>query len=267
MKNNSKVAIVVPAHYKPKFTADELISLKHLKKYLYAYDKYFIVPDNTNFHNYREKGFRYIKFPKKYFSSAKTYNKLLLKETFYKKFAKYEYILIHQLDALVFSDRLLKWCNSDYDYIAAPWFGSKIGLLSHKQGLPANGGNGGFSLRKVESFLKVLQIVKKQIRRSSDNPLIQKIWFIMAILTGESHKTWLHAPADNYPFNEDGFWSLEAPKYLNSYKVAPFKEALKFSFERFPRRCLKLNNNTLPFGCHAWAKYDRRFWLPYILKH
>ena len=264
--SNKTVAIVVPAYYKPKFTADELISLKHLKKYLYAYDKYFIVPDNISFHNYREKGFRYIKFPKKYFFSAKTYNKLLLKETFYETFAKYEYILIYQLDALVFSDQLEKWCNSGYDYIAAPWFGSKIGWLSHKQGFPANGGNGGFSLRNVKSFLKVLREVKKQIKRASKNSLIHKLWFVEAILLGKSHKIWLNAPANNYPFNEDGFWSLEAPKYLNSYKVAPFKEALKFSFERFPKRCFKLNNNTLPFGCHAWVKYDRSFWLPYLNK-
>lgn len=88
----------------------------------------------------------------------------------------------------------------------------------------------------------------------------------MAILTGKSHEIWLNAPADQYPFAEDGFWSLEAPKYLKTYRVAPFSEALKFAFERFPSKSFKLNNHNLPFGVHAWKKYDEKFWKPYILK-
>jgi len=262
-----KVAVVIPAYYKKSFSREEIVSLKQLKKYLNSYPKYFIVPDNINVKKIKEKGFKYIKFPKKYFSNVKTYNKLLLKELFYKKFSKYEYVLIYQLDALVFSDELQKWCNSTYDYIAAPWFGSKIGWLSHKKNCPPSGGNGGFSLRKVDSFLKVIHIAKKQIKRSTQNSVVQKFWFLMAVLTGKSHTIWLNSPVDNYPFNEDGFWSLEAPKYLNSFKVAPFKEALKFAFERFPRKCFKLNNKKLSFGCHAWVKYDKDFWLPYLIKN
>jgi len=41
---------------------------------------------------------------------------------------------------------------------------------------------------------------------------------------------------------------------------------VSFSFEVGPKHCFEKNNQTLPFGCHAWAKYDREFWKPYLLK-
>jgi hypothetical protein len=32
-----------------------------------------------------------------------------------------------------------------------------------------------------------------------------------------------------------------------------------------PRLCFELNGRKLPFGCHAWQRYDRGFWEPYLL--
>ena len=53
----------------------------------------------------------------KYFNSAfvKAY-----KDTLYSRFEKYEYMLIYQLDAFVFSDRLMEFVEAGYDYIGAP---------------------------------------------------------------------------------------------------------------------------------------------------
>jgi hypothetical protein len=264
--NKNDIAIIIPAYYKSSFSSEELTSLKHLNYYLGKYHKYFIIPDNINVDKYRKSGFNYIKFPKYYFTSTKSYNKLLLKETFYKSFIKYKYILIYQLDALVFSDQLLKWCASGYSYISAPWFNSIIAYLSHKKALSSYGGNGGFSLRNVKDSLEVIKYVNKIAKRCTNNSLLQIIWFVVAVILGKSHKIWLNAPADNYPFNEDGFWSLEAPKYLKEYKVAPYKESLQFAFERYPKKCFKNNDNRLPFGCHAWIKYGKTFWNRYLLK-
>jgi hypothetical protein len=42
------------------------------------------------------------------------------------------------------------------------------------------------------------------------------------------------------------------------------KDALEFAFERYPRKCFKLNNHNLPFGVHAWEKYDKSFWLNHV---
>jgi len=257
------VAIVIPTQ-KSILNQNDFISLKHLDKYLLKYDKFFVIPDNIEPANFRLKGYRFLKFPHKYFNSTKSYSKLLLTDNFYLKFKNYRYILIYQLDALVFSNQLGEWCNKGYDFIGAPWLDSIIARLSKKEGLAKSGGNGGFSLRNVHKSLKVLERVGKMARRSSSNEWIQKLWFIIAVLKRKSHKIWLNAPATDYPFNEDGFWSLEAPKYLKNYKVAPFDLSLKFAFEKDPEKCFNLNNKQLPFGCHAWERYDKYFWQKYI---
>jgi hypothetical protein len=51
---------------------------------------------------------------------------------------------------------------------------------------------------------------------------------------------------------------------LNSM-IAPLEVALRFAFEANPRICYEMNNYEIPFGCHAWEKYDKEFWLPYLL--
>ena len=33
-----------------------------------------------------------------------------------------------------------------------------------------------------------------------------------------------------------------------------------------PRLCFERNHRQLPFGCHAWARYDGAFWEPHLLK-
>jgi len=43
------------------------------------------------------------------------------------------------------------------------------------------------------------------------------------------------------------------------------EEGLRFAFEGAPRMCFELNQQKLPFGCHAWAKFDRSFWEPYLI--
>lgn len=258
-----KVAIIVPI-YKPLST-DEQVSLAHLKKYLRKYDKFMVIPKTLSLKNIPTSKFNIIKFSEENFLTVYSYSSLMNTKKFYKKFTNYEYILIYQLDALIFSDQLFKWCNKGYDYIGAPWFTHTIGNFCSQKGLTSNVGNGGFSLRKVATFLQVINEVEKNIERDTNNHYIRKLWFIIAILSKHSHKKWLKAPASSYPFNEDGFWSFEAPKYLKNFKIAPFNEALKFSFEKEPRKCFKLNNNNLPFGCHAWKKYDPAFWEKFII--
>lgn len=263
MAGKKDVAVVVPI-WRTKISYGEKISLRQLDKHLSQYDKFFLAPDNLSKGEVNRKGYRVVRFHRSYFADRNGYNKLLLQEKFYKAFNNYKFILIYQLDALVFSNQLSAWINKGYDYIAAPLFKSIIATMSHKMNSPTTGGNGGFSLRNISKSLEVLKKANALTKRENNSRFVHKLWFIKAILTGHSHKIWLNAPADNYPFNEDGFWSLEAPKYVSSYKVAPLNESLKFAFERFPRKCFELNGKKLPFGCHAWEKYGKEFWLPYI---
>ena len=69
-----------------------------------------------------------------------------------------------------------------------------------------------------------------------------------------------------FPYHEDVFWSFEAPKFDANFKVATAEEALPFAFEVAPRWCFEKNGRRLPFGCHAWPKYDREFWMEILNK-
>ncbi|MCM8831905.1 MAG: hypothetical protein NC918_06920 [Candidatus Omnitrophica bacterium] len=151
-----RVAIVVPI-YKENLTAEEKISLKHLRYFLSKYDKFLVVP--KRFYVSEEYvDFSIKRFPEKYFTGKENYSKLLVSSRFYKEFLDYEYILIYQLDALVFSDKLLEWCDKGYDYVGAPWYKEEVMLAIGWKLQKDDVGNGGFSLRKVSSCLKVLKI-------------------------------------------------------------------------------------------------------------
>jgi hypothetical protein len=177
---------------------------------------------------------------------------------------------------LVLSDRLEEWLSRDFDYIGAPWF--------KPQKKPENGlwrvGNGGFSLRNVEAHLRVLRRkvikgsayrLKGKIRLKTQNASRElgqyerkQLWYRMLHPTRE--KINVEEEAKRFPHYEDLFWSFEAPKFDEEFKVPTPKEALSFAFEVAPRWCFEKNGRRLPFGCHAWAKYDREFWIEILNK-
>jgi hypothetical protein len=66
-------------------------------------------------------------------------------------------------------------------------------------------------------------------------------------------------------YHEDYFWSYEARQYAEDFRIPEPIDALAFSFETAPRYCLTANSGRMPFGCHAWTKYDRSFWEPFLL--
>ena len=193
---------------------------------------------------------------------------------FYEMFTDYEYVLIYQLDCLVFSDQLTESCHTDLDYIGAPWFRSTTD--------PSKGfsrvGNGGLSLRKVEGFLRVIdsrRYVEQPVsywkdlclRRLNDirglampQRLIKKLRILRDLRRGVR---WYMS---EYTLNEDRFWSDRATLFDPDLKIAPKEVGLRFSFERFPRYCFEKNNRRLPFGCHAWTQYERTFWEPYLIQ-
>ena len=60
--------------------------------------------------------------------------------------------------------------------------------------------------------------------------------------------------------NEDAFISLILPLINPFFRIPKWKEALGFCMELNPKKSFELNNNKLPFGVHAWEKYDHEFW-------
>ena len=56
--------------------------------------------------------------------------------------------------------------------------------------------------------------------------------------------------------NEDGIFSLRAQHSWIFCQLPPFDVALKFAFEVNPSYLYDINNEKLPFGCHAFEKYE-----------
>ena len=109
-----------------------------------------MIPKNISSKAFETLGFKVKKVDNNFFGTIRRANEMYLSKSFYEIFKKYDFMLIYQLDALVFSNQLEKWVNSEYDFVAAPWVTPVIGYLSHKNGSPPSGGNGGFSLRNIK---------------------------------------------------------------------------------------------------------------------
>lgn len=267
------VAVIVPGYNRSQFTPEEEISFRQLEHFLGSYDKFLVVPQSLAI---ERSGFQLQRFPDTYFGSAAAHNKLMLSTAFYQAFERYQYILIYHLDALVFSDHLLEWCATGWDYIGAPWVQSAD---SPWVGTPRVG-NGGFSLRKVASFLRVLSSKKYWIHPEEYWQRIssEKTWSSRCVhLPRKWFKTikrfnGIQREVERWPLrpdgtkNEDHFWSDRAAHYDSLFKVAPLDVGLRFAFEVAPRQCFEMNNRTLPFGCHAWPRYDRSFWETYLIR-
>lgn len=225
MKETYEVIVVIP-YYHSDLSKKERISLKQVQKVLHKYDLCFISPLRLQSF-FKDKTYQVEYFENGFFESVSTYNQLMLTSEFYERFVKYRYMLIYQLDAFVFYDRLSYFCDLDYDYIGSPWIYPERGLIRdvlRKEYV----GNGGLSLRNVGSCIKLLHDREKEL--------------------GE------------FKYNEDFFFSAAK----GNFKVAPLSIACEFSFETHVRKCFAINDKKLPFGCHAWERYDYFFWKPYI---
>src|SRR5215468_2041393 len=233
----STVAVFVPMSNRKYLTPEEEISFKHLVHFLGKYDKYLVVPESLDIHY---PGFELKRFSNKFFGSLEANTRLMLSRRLYNAFREYKYILEYQLDCLVFSDQLMEWCTLGLDYIGAPWIpcpDSPWVKIPHV-------GNGGFSLRKVESFLRVLDSKEywqdpaeywERFCSSKSTPIQylnipRKYLARIRLLNGVKQHL-----RKRYLKSEDRFWSTEASKYYPGFKIAPVETALRFSFEVAPR--------------------------------
>lgn len=267
-RTKKQVAVVVPLSNRKELLPEEQISLTHLEHNLGRYEKYLVAPPSLDVTEF--SGFGVKRFSDSYFGSVKAHSRLMLSPAFYEEFREYKYILTYHLDALVFSDQLLQWCETDLDFIGAP-------RLANSD-RPHVVGNGGFALRKVESFLRVLYSTEYAVdpdlyweRFCAERPtylhylnLPRKYLKRLKIFNSIQRDINLCLQADAH--FEDIFISENAVKYYPGFKIAPLDVALRFAFDEVPRMCFEMNNYRLPFGCHAWFKSDREFWEPYLIK-
>jgi hypothetical protein len=261
------VAVVVPTSLETSFTPDEEISLRHIDHYLGRYDRYFLCPSGMS---PSRPGYALAPFPRRYFGGLREHTRLLLTEELYARFTNYKYILFHHLDSLVLFDRLEQWCETDLDLIGPPWLQCDDSPWVTNPRV----GNGGFTLMKIQSHLNVL-------RSSRPSVDVEEYWQALCAVTPR-HRRWLQWPrkllkrlhlfnnvrweTGRVKYGADYFWSDNAVKFWPDFRVASFTQGLEFAFEVAPRTCFELNQRRLPFGSHAWPRYDRSFWEPYLLR-
>lgn len=248
----SSCCIIIPS-YKEKPNKYEILALIQCQKILNEYHICIVVPYGLNTIHYdrllkkHHTNYHFEFFDKRFFDGIQGYNHLMLSPEFYQRFLSFDYILIYQLDAYVFFNKLDYWCSKGLDYLGAP---IPYGLIhdvekTHNEkhndtlNLPC-AYNGGASLRKVKAFLNTL---------SEHNTLITK-WFSEGL-------------------NEDIIFSS---LLLQNCRI-PDSEALQFCIDNFPRESVSSIEGQLPMLCHGWTKlndesaeYDGLFWLQYIWK-
>lgn len=178
------------------------------------------------------------------------YNVMMLSRGFYELFADTDYILVCHTDAWIFRDELEMWCDRGYDCVAAPWIRRRVYDLPLvkqymrfryrmakrpgellKQDIYGRIGNGGLTLRRVDSFIGACDRYAAETERFK---------------SGRGHL-----------WNEDVFWATVPA----GFRYPTPEEALAFAFDTNPRYCYRLCGGCLPFGCHSWNKPRMwRFW-------
>ena len=226
------LAVIGIPIYKDVLTLFEEISLKQVNHVMHAWKIVFIAPKSLLFNYGEDYNYEIVRFDDEYFKSTSSYSRLLLTKKFYRRFSDYKYLLIYQLDAFVFSDRLKEFCGLGYDYIGAPAKGGNWRKY--------HVGNGGLSLRNIQQCLSVLNNKKKIIHKLiSRNKLTQ--------------------------WGEDDFFAFCGWAKDIDFKVPSPKLAATFSVQTdYVRGIRDISSRGLPFGCHYWPTVNYHFWKPYI---
>src|SRR5262249_11200323 len=63
----------------------------------------------------------------------------------------------------------------------------------------------------------------------------------------------------------DQFWSCVVPNVDKTFRIPTACIAVRFAWEVLPSRCMEMCGGSLPFGIHAWFKYDFGFLTPHLL--
>lgn len=265
-----KLAVIVVFTHKPTLEWYERISLDRCRKVfsenhdvILACPKDLCVDEHLNIF----PGLRIQYFPRENFQTIQAYNRLKYTLEFYKLFSMYQFLLTYELDAFVFRDELIDWCEQRWDFIGAPIF---KGYYDAEPSAPVHCvGNSGFSLRNIPECVKILS---SRIRLANPFSVIAP-YRVNKISLRYASKTFLrlwlkpkrftHAH-EHLNINEDLFWCRNVPQRFPKYKIADSKTAARFSFDGSPSRLFRESNNQLPFGCHKWMDIEPEFWRPII---
>lgn len=243
------IVIVIPVYKAPD--NDELISINRLCEITqFKYDIVFVRPtlmDASIIYPYYQimngwEGHVFEKtFDDSFFESTITYSNLLTTFDFYIQFHEYKFMLIYQPDCYLIRDEIIDWCNLDYDYIGAPIVGTGSGWKK----IPCVG-NGGFSLRKIETFINIT---------NPDGEFITEF----ASDIEEANKL----NENGYVEFEDLYFAELVPSLTTNFTKPNYELAGRFAWDRNVELLYNKYHGELPMGIHAWQKF-KDFWIDKI---
>jgi len=256
----NKCAIIIPVHKEITDKQDHYLLSRSLKVFSKR-DIYFIAPSQLKAYvdtlqkDYHSTNVKF--FKDSYFKNVKQYSRLLTSDIFYREFLNYSHVCICQLDVLSLRDELDYWMDQPWDYIGAPMF-EGYGKTNSRQFVSTL--NGGFSLRKVDSSLRVLNTVKIRYCRVKDLYSMENNIYLKCVRIIRDGLIFNY----NIPFfrmllNEDLYWTYIAPRTHSWFKTPGPDIARKFAFDKHPTWLYELNGKQLPLAIHAWNRFEPEF--------
>lgn len=282
-----KQCIIVIPIYSPTPKSSELASFRQGLKVLKSHDISIVTHKGCDLSVYltcaeevgKQVNIQF--FAPSFFKSVESYNDLCFSSEFYERYEDYEYMCIYQLDAWVFRDEIDYWCDKGYDYIGAPIFYAYNNKCFTDK--ICGVGNGGFCIRRISHCLRIINGNQKRTF-IKPIPLIRLYWnyFLysekftksilmrLRIIPTLLIKTFGKCNTIEYyrknHINEDmifGTWSTQSWGIHGNIPTP--EEAMSFSFEVHPKMLYEKSGRHLPFGCHAFEKWDYdTFWSQYI---
>lgn len=226
-----KCAVVSVVHKERLSNLDELGLKKLVKVFSKKRDLFLIVPENLDVSYYQTSfgyEFKIIRLKKDYFKSWHSYNWLCKTLDFYLPFEnKYDYVLVHQLDAWCFEDKLDYFMDLGYDFYGGP---ITAGCWNDREMV----GNGGLSLRKVKSFIEAIRknyneknkYVAEDLYFCCDPamskdlkicPIDIALQFAFSSDTAETFEFWYKRTNEVLPMGIHNFYKYDALEFCNRF--------------------------------------------------
>lgn len=207
-----------------------------------------------------------------YFGSPVAVNKMGTDPEFYRMYQEFDFILICHLDAWVFRDRLNQWMDMGYDFIGAPLFLPENDGVHFLRRMAPFGGNGGLSLRRVSSCIRVLENFQTGYNLKR---IAQAVWFlarnrqwrfigILFRLLREIAQDW-RGTCQKHNIYEDVFFTILAPLCGNRIAIPSSRTAMQFSCEvNYPLFQKEIFRLEPPMGIHGFDKYVDSFYVNHV---
>lgn len=250
-----RVVVLIFAH-RPDPDARERESFRQCCRVLGAHPLRLVCPRGMDLAVYRalHPGLAADGIDPAWFRSVRDYNLLKTLPWLYRRYAGYEFMLTHELDAFVFRDELLLWCDQGWDYIGAPWF---EGYYDCREDSPVLGvGNSGFSLRRIRTLERAATAARWREWRSPRRLLGN----LRRVVRGGR----FHDPLARVLPHEDVYWCRVVAPRVRGFRIAPYEVARRFAFEANAPRLFRECGGQLPFGCHKPHHLHPDFWKTYI---